>query len=119
MDIKSNYEKLILLKEPRYRKAMIQCADKQLIGTLCTLIYRVLKNDINISESDKQKLRRYQTVLRKLCQKSSLKTKKSILTQQGGFLEFLIPSIIGGLATVVGDAVSAAINSGSSSDSQE
>ena len=37
----------------------------------------------------------------KLVQKSTLKQKKKILVQQGGFLEYLIPAAISGITSII------------------
>lgn len=99
--IKKHYQQLYLLSQPRYRVALTKLADKELVQAILEIIYRVLNRDINISEKLKERLHKHRCVLRQLCTKSSLKSKKQILVQRGGFLEFLIPPIIEGLTSLI------------------
>ena len=49
---------------------------------------------MDLTPAQKQQLTKYKTYLRKLTQKNSLATKKRILTQHGGFLQYLLPAVI-------------------------
>ena len=104
--MKTHYDLIKVLGNPKYRKAILVHADKGLINAICEIVYNVLRNNINISESDKAKLIKHRKFLRELCEKSSLKEKKKILIQKGGFLQFLIPAVIGGLAQIISSAIS-------------
>jgi hypothetical protein len=105
-NLKSQIDIIKVLGNPKYRKAILAHADKRLITSLCELIYNVLKNNINISEQNRAKLLKHRKFLRELCEKSSLKAKKKILIQKGGFLQFLIPAVIGGIAQIISSAIS-------------
>ena len=61
---------------------------------------------LNINNSDFQKLKKYKTCLRKLVKKSNLASKKKILVQNGGFLQFLIPAVITGISEIVSSLIS-------------
>ena len=105
-NLKQNLELIKLLANPRYRKKIILSGDKNLIAALCDIIYNVLNGNINISSTERQKLNKYKTALRCLCKKSSLREKKRILVQRGGFLQFLIPAVVTGLASIVSSWIS-------------
>ena len=74
-------------------KAILKCADAGLIRCLCECVLNILKGNVAISPSQKQKLSQHKKSLRKLIDKrEGLKKKKKIL-QKGGFLGALIPAI--------------------------
>ncbi len=72
---------------------------------LCECCYNVLDGQIPINSEQKHQLKPYRHSLRKLVDKSSLKTKKKILIQQGGFLQILMPALISGIASIIGSAI--------------
>jgi hypothetical protein len=59
-----------------------------------------------MSTYEREHLKRFRKVLHKLLEKSSLKIKKKILIQQGGFLQFLIPAVVSGIASIISSAIS-------------
>lgn len=87
---------------PKQRRALIDAADDDLVKTICECAINVFNSNIPLPQRQLNKFKRYKKVLRQLCTKCvSLKTKKNLLKQRGGFLPFLIPpilSLIGGLA---------------------
>ena len=106
--LKQKKDVLKLLGEckSKIRKAILKNAEKDLIETICHCIYNLLKGNINLTQSEKQKLSKYKHVLRQLVQKSSVKEKKKILIQKGGFLEFLIPAAITGISSIISSVIS-------------
>ena len=90
----------------KYRKSILTIADKPLIKAICECVYNVLLGNINLTDTNKQKLKKHKHILRKLIDKSSLKEKKKILIQKGGFLQFIIPAVITGLASIISSAIS-------------
>ena len=100
--------KLICLK---YRKAILISADKKLVEAICQSIHNVLVGNINISALDREKLKKFRKTLHQLLEKSSLKTKKKILIQRGGFLQFLIPAVVSGIANKISSVISSNSNS--------
>ena len=90
----------------RLRKAIIRNSDKDLVDAICQCVYNVLKGNVDLSESEKHRLVLYKKTLRKLVSKSTLKEKKKILVQRGGFLEFLIPAAISGISSIISSIIS-------------
>ena len=58
-----------------------------------------------ISEDDKKRLYKYRNTLRKIVSKSSLKQKKKVLIQKGGFLQFIIPAAITGISSIISSLI--------------
>lgn len=88
------------------RKAIINKSDKKLVNSICEMVFNLINGNLNINSSDFQKLKKYKTSLRKLVKKSNLASKKKILVQNGGFLQFLIPAVITGISEIVSSLIS-------------
>ncbi len=102
------YKKLIELLpkcNKRVFNKIIKNSKKEFIYTLCECVLNVLNGNIKISKNSLEKLKPKKNILRKLIKKSSIDNKKRII-QKGGFLEILIPSIISGIASIIGSAIS-------------
>lgn len=106
--VKRNYQYLKILSScnKKMRNSIINGGTKDLIDTLCECILNLLNGNLNLDLKDKNNLSKYKLPLRKLLKRISLKEKKKILVQKGGFLEILLPSIVSGLATIIGSAIS-------------
>jgi hypothetical protein len=90
MEAKEIHGQLDLIKvlaNPKYRKAILAHADKHLINAICHIVYNVLRNSVHLNPQTRAKLLKHKTFLRKLCEKSTLSSKKKILIQRGGFLQ--------------------------------
>ena len=92
------------------RKAIIEGCDNELIYCLCECVMNVLNGNIPTTKQQKQKLQRYAKTLKKVeSRKVSLKKKKELFIQEGGFLPLLLAPIIGVVGGLIGDLVSSAI----------
>jgi CTP synthase (UTP-ammonia lyase) len=76
------------------RQKIIENTDLSLVHCICECIHNVLNGTVKLSRNKLEKLRKYKSVLRKLNQKNSIKHKKKLIIQNGGFLQYLIPAII-------------------------
>ena len=92
----------------KMRHSIINCADKNLINTICECILNCMNGNISINNETKIKLKRHKEVLRKISvkKKVSLKEKKKILSknlnQKGGaILPLLLATVLGGLSDIV------------------
>jgi hypothetical protein len=66
----------------------------------------LLKGNIPIDEQSFEKLKIYKKLIRKISDdKYPLDKKKRIIEQKGGFLNILIPSLISGIASIIGSNV--------------
>lgn len=90
----------------KLRKSIIVKSNRKLVQAICELIDNTLRGNLKFLKFDYNNLKKYKHTFRKLLKKSNLKTKKKILIQHGGFLPILIPSIIGGLSTIISSLVS-------------
>jgi hypothetical protein len=74
---------------------------------ICESVFKMLQGNLDINlKSDLENLAKYKIIFRKLIKKSNLKTKKKILVQHGGFLQFLIPAVITGISSIVSSIIS-------------
>lgn len=85
---------------PRKRKEMLKSAKFDLIKSIVECIENILKGNFKIKKAILKKLKRYKTVLKKLCSaKAGWKRKKKVIIQSGGaFLPTLLAPIISVLA---------------------
>ena len=77
-----------------YRIAILKKAQPQLILAICESIYNIIEGRVPISTDQKEKLKKYKIILRKLVQKNKLKYKKKLLVQSGGFLSVILPTVL-------------------------
>jgi len=91
------------------RNYLIDGATKDNIHSLTEIAHNTLKGNIRYKKSALKTLRKYREHIRKIAKKCcSIKKKKQILQQHGGFLPLLIEPL---LAAVVGGISSNIVNS--------
>ena len=83
---------------------MIKGANKNQIYALCEVVLNLLNGNINLEEKYLIKLHHKRKQLRELIKKNSIK-KKKYLVQKGGFIQFLIPAIVSGLASIISSVI--------------
>ena len=98
----------------KQRNQVLKSATSDLTLAVCEVIDNVLSGNVHLKPKQRHRLQKYKSVLRKMVdRKISLKKKKSLLIQQGGFLPILLAPIIAAIAStvlpVVGQLVSNAI----------
>ena len=76
------------------RHKIIKNNDHSLIHCICECVHNVLNGKVSIKEKELKKLTKYKTVLRKLNKPDTIKHKKKLIIQSGGFLQYLIPLVI-------------------------
>jgi hypothetical protein len=81
-------------KNNKINKSIIKNMDKDLLHTISNLISNILSGQIKLSKSDYSNLTKYKFLLRKIVKNSKLKSKRALMSQQGGFLPTLIPAEI-------------------------
>jgi len=100
----------IAKSKPKYQKICINIGDKNLIKAICDICSNILARNIEISEVDRLKLKAYKKTIRELAQDSkisnhSIDKKKLIINQKGGFLNILIPAVVTGIASLIGNFI--------------
>jgi hypothetical protein len=95
--------------KPRYKQVILKNADQSLINAISDSTRLLLEGKINLSDTDRNILKKYKNIIRKIANKSTpLSKKRNIISssnQRGGFLEFLIPALITGISSIVASAV--------------
>lgn len=83
---------------PQLRKAIINHSKPDLIKTLSEISLNTLRGNIAHTPSTRKKLEKYKNKLRCMaCRNRSIKAKRRILNQQGGFLPTLIGTLLSGI----------------------
>ena len=105
MNKHKNLLSILASAKPNLRESIIHKCDKQLVQCICECILNLLHGNININRETLCKLKKYKNTFRKIIKKSNLQSKKKILIQQGGFLQYLIPAVISGLSSIISSAI--------------
>lgn len=89
-------------KNKKRRSQLIQLADAGEIHSIVEIIRNLLKGNITLNKKEIRKLKKYCAVLRSISlgSKKTIKDKKKVLTQHGGFLPLLIPLALTALSKI-------------------
>lgn len=88
---------------PSLRKAILREADKALVYSICEICDNTLCGRVPLTTSQKQKLKKHKTILKRLAKRGeSWIKKKKALTQKGGaFLPLLLGALAPSLAKLI------------------
>ena len=96
---------------PQTRKKLVKNSPSEVINCVSECCQNVLKN-VHLSSAQKKKLYPSRQHLRRLASKSiSVKKKKHILNQKGGFLSLLAPALLPLLGKAVIGGIGGALKS--------
>src|SRR5437867_10531743 len=78
------------------RNVIIRNSSPELIRCICEVCYNLLRGNIPLTKTKKQKLKQYRNIIRYLGskQEKNLALKKQKLVQRGGFLPIVLPTIL-------------------------
>lgn len=82
----------------KLRKAILNCADDELIKTLTEIIFNTIAGNTKLKNKDLKVLKKYKKELRFISRpNASIKSKRKVLVQKGGgFLPIIIASLLSG-----------------------
>jgi len=105
--MKKNFALLHALEtvNPRTRRAILSTSPRQLILCLSEICANLLAGNIELSPTERTKLRRYKTLLRTIASRTlTLDDKRSVLIQKGkGFFAPLLIPALTTIASLVGE----------------
>ncbi len=104
-----NKEFLLLLSncEKKIRDAVLNKCSKERILSIVECILNVINGNIQIDPESYEKLKPFNKIFKKILdKKNNFKIKRKLIVQKGGFLQFLIPAIVSGIATIISSSVS-------------
>jgi len=99
--IKKNLKQLKRLSKAKAkeRTSIINNADDELIKSICEIAFNTLNRNAPLSNTQFRKLSKHKHIVRRLSKKGeSIKKKKAIIKQKGGFLPLLITPLLALLA---------------------
>ena len=67
----------------------------ELVHCICDCVHNILQGNIPITEEEKERFKKHKHCLRKLVKKKTPDREKLKIVQEGGFLEGLIPTLVG------------------------
>ena len=92
--------RVLVKAKPSLRKAILKETDKKLVHAFCEICDNTLIGNIPLTPSQKTKLGKFKTILRKLARRGEgWKQKKKVLVQHGGGA--FIPILISILSSVL------------------
>jgi len=98
-------EKLANAKTDKERKKLISDSKDCVIDAISEIALNCLNENIPLKSCDFDKLVKYKNILRKLSSPSTIKTRKRIINQNGGFLSILIRPAISLIAGLLGSYI--------------
>lgn len=99
-----NFLQLLCSSNKKQKKVLIENASSDQIKSICEIIINLLRGNIKLDEHDLEKLRKKKKSFREIVKKGSIKRRKYLI-QKGGFIQYLIPALVSGLATVLSSFV--------------
>ena len=92
---------------PRHiRAVIIDNGTRDLILALCEVIHNVLVGNVKLTPDEIGRLKRYKrTLVNIIDKKTSVKKKKVLIKQHGGFLMTLLPPALSVLASILSNVV--------------
>lgn len=93
-------------KNPKRRRLLVEWAGKNDLDAISEISLNTLRGNVKLSPSTYKKIQKYKKALRTLAlKKASIKKRKQIIKQQGGFLPFLIPAALLVVSSIVPEIV--------------
>jgi hypothetical protein len=98
--------KQLCKKPPKDRKILLRSCDNDLINSICEVADNTLLGNVKVKKNHLKVLKKHANHLKKLRdRKVSVKRKRAVLVQNGGFLPALLAPIISLAATLLSNAL--------------
>lgn len=89
-------------KSRKRRNALIELADRGEILAIAECIHNILRGNVRLPTACARRMRRHKNDMRMLAKKTgSIKSKKKLLKQRGGFLPAILPIAVSLLGSVL------------------
>ena len=100
---------LLQKAKPSQRKHIIEMANGQFIKLICECCLNVLRGNVPLTPARKRNLKKFAPIMRQVASKAdrnkSLKRKRELLVQNGGFLPALLAPIVSLAGGLIGELV--------------
>jgi hypothetical protein len=101
---------LLHSKKKKLRKSIVKVASNDNIDALSEAALNTLRGNVPLTSEERRKLKPHSEKLRALAhKKTSIKKKKSLLIQEGGFLPLLLPPLLSAAGAITGRAIATAV----------
>ena len=98
-------KKISSKKSVEKRNKLINNARDCVIDAISEIAKNCLYGNIPLNNCDFKSLSKYKVLLRKLTKKSSVPRRKKIIIQRGGFLQFLVPSTLSFIESLISELI--------------
>jgi len=91
----------------KLRNSIILHSDNDFILTIIECVLNIMNGNVKLNDDNFKILKPYNKTFKKLLKKKiSLHEKRKIITQKGGFLQFLIPAVISAVGSIASAIIS-------------
>lgn len=78
-------------------KSIINSAEPELVNCFSDICYNILNGKVTLSQTERNKLAKYKSQIRKIANKRTTQKTKKTLIQKGGFLSALLGPLLGSI----------------------
>lgn len=97
-------------KSAKERRAILKHAKKEHLNIIREICLNLCAGNVSLSDCIKKRIKKFSRVIRSLAnRKKPHKNIKRTLVMRGGFLQLLLPAILGLISTVGGRAIAKAV----------
>lgn len=102
--VKRTVKYLSVCRDPQIRQLVLRKSSDAVIKAICNAALNAERGDVSLSPAQKRLFARHRKGITLLTsRKISLKKKRQALVQRGGFLQFLLPALLGPVISAVGN----------------
>ena len=91
--------------KPAQSRAILKAADSGLVKCICECALNIIKGNVPLSTTHKNRLRRYKKDLRFVAARGNPISKKKRVLQKGGFLPALLAPLLAPVLPALGGAI--------------
>ena len=103
-------DQLIKTKNPDRRRDLVKNVEDCVINAISELADNCLQGNIPLNKCQFKRLAKFKNILRRLRKQTSVRTRRNILNQHGGFLQFLIAPALTFIASILASYVEKKMN---------
>lgn len=102
--VKRTVQYLSVCRDPKIRNLVLAKSSDGVIKTICNAALNAERGDVPFTPAQKRLLARHRKQIALLTSRSvPLKKKRRALVQRGGFLQFLLPALLGPVISAIGN----------------
>lgn len=102
--VKRTVQYLSVCRDPKIRQLVLNKSSDGVIKAICNAALNVERGDVSLTPAQKRLFARHRKHISLLTARNvPLKKKRKALVQRGGFLQFLLPALLGPIISTIGN----------------